>query len=183
MKQRRIIKRRSRFFLGCEGESEQAYGVHLNRLAEDMGLHVHIQPFNLRPAGDPLALAQKAVKIFGREARNGGFAGKAILIDADRFNEPPGRGLVAQNLLTDEGFTTIWQRPDHEGLLLRHFAGYETHDPPRGASLSALRAVWPIYRKNMAAADLKVKLTLDNVRQATSAIPELRTFLTMIGLI
>jgi hypothetical protein len=181
MKRRRTIERRARIFLGCEGESEQGYGVFLQRLADEHGLRVHIVPVNLRPGGDPLALSEKAVKAYAREAGKGRFAGKVILLDADRLEEPPDRGLSALDLLRREGFTTIWQRPDHEGILLRHFAGHEHDDPPRGRSFTALQAVWPGYHKNMSARELKRILSITHVQHAAGVIPELRALLTMIG--
>lgn len=182
MNGRRIIQRRSRIFLGCEGESEQGYGVFLKSLADENGLHIHISAHNLQPAGDPLALAERAVKAYAKEERKGGFFGKVILLDADRLDEPPDRGLRARNLLMQEGFTTIWQRPDHEGFLLRHFAGHNRDEPPRGKSMTALLAVWPGYRKNMSAADLKKMLSISHVQRAAAVVPELRALLTLIGL-
>lgn len=183
MRRRPTIERRRRIFLGCEGESEQAYGAFLQRLADEIGIKVHILPINLRPAGDPLALAEKAVKAFSREEKKGGFFGKAIILDADRLNDPLDRGQQALHLLASEAFTTVWQRPDHEGLLLRHFLGHEHDDPPRGASMNALRVQWPEYRKNMPALDLKRKLTLADVSRAASTMPELRHLLGIIGFV
>ena len=177
----RIIKKRARIFLGCEGESEQAYSAFLQRLAEDEGLMVHLRSVNLQPAGDPLALAEKAVLAYDREVNRGGFVGKIILLDADRLEEPLDRGLRARRLLEDEGFTTILQQPDHEGLLLRHFDGHNRDDPPRGTSMAALHAVWPGYRKNMAASDLKRSLSLRDVQRAAIVIPELQALLRVIG--
>jgi hypothetical protein len=181
MRRRPTIERRSRVFLGCEGESEQAYGAFLQRVAEENGIRVHILPANLRPAGDPLALAEKAIKVFSREEKKGGFLGKVIILDADRLNDLLGRGQKALRLLASAGFTTVWQRPDHEGLLLRHFVGHEYDDPPRGASMDALRAVWPEYRKNMPSLDLKRKLTLADVGRAAATTPELSQLLRIIG--
>lgn len=37
MRGRRVIERRARVFLGCEGESEQGYGALLQRLVEANG--------------------------------------------------------------------------------------------------------------------------------------------------
>ena len=181
MNGRRTIGRRTRIFLGCEGESEQGYGVFLQRLADEHRLHVHIRPVNLRPGGDPLALSEKAVQAYAKEEKKGGFAGKVILLDADRLSEPPDRGLTALDLLRREGFTTIWQRPDHEGILLRHFAGHEQDDPPRGRSFTALQAVWPGYHKNMSAKELKRTLSIAHVQRAAVVVPELRVLLTLIG--
>lgn len=182
MRAKRMIQRRARIFLGCEGESEQGYGAFLQRIANANGLMVHILPVNLQPAGDPLALVEKAVKAYAKGEKKGRFAGKVIMLDADRCADPPDRGRRAVDLLSEEGFTAIWQRPDHEGLLLRHFAGHDRDDPPRGQSLTALRAVWPNYHKNMAAVDLERSLSLDQVWRAANVIPELRALVTMIGM-
>lgn len=175
-------ERRSRIFLGCEGESEQGYGVFLQRLADAAALNIHIVAKNLQPAGDPLALAQKAVSLFDKENQKAAIIGKAILLDADRLSETQGRGRHALELLAREQFTTIWQRPDHEALLLRHFAGHEYDDPPRGRSMQALQALWPGYHKNMAAADLQRELTLEHVARAARVTAELMSLLRMIGL-
>ena len=182
MRRPRIIERRARIFVGCEGESEQAYGVFLQRLADNAGLKVHIVTKNLQPAGDPLALAEKATHFFDKENRKAPFLGKAIMLDADRLSEPSNRGHQALELLKRERFATIWQRPDHEGLLLRHFAGHEHDDPPRGMSMPPLQSLWPGYHKNMAAADLQRQLTLEHVKRAARVTTELMSLLAMIGL-
>ena len=182
MTRRRIIEWRARIFLGCEGESEQGYGVLLQRLSDAESLKIHIVIKNLQPAGDPLALAEKAALHFDKENRKAPLIGKAILLDADRLAEPPDRGRRACELLQREGFVTIWQKPDHEGLLLRHFAGHDHDDPARGRSMAALQAVWAGYHKNMAAVDLQRQLTLEHITRAAGVTQELMTLLRMIGL-
>ena len=182
MNGRRIIERRTRIFLGCEGESEQGYGAFLQRLADEKKLHVHLVPINLQPAGDPSALVKKAVRNYAREEKKGGFVGKLILLDRDKLRELPDKGQHTLNLLTQEGFTAIWQRPDHEGFLLRHFAGHETDKPPRGQSMTALYSVWPEYHKNMPAIDLSKTLTLPHVQRAAGVVSELKVLLELIGL-
>lgn len=182
MRGRRTIERKSRIFLGCEGESEQGYGVLLQRLADRADLRIHIVIKNLQPAGDPLALAEKAVRQFSKDSQKAPFIGKAIMLDTDRLAEPPDRGRRALELLEREQFTAVWQRPDHEGLLLRHFLGHEHDNPPRGRSMTALQAVWPDYRKNTAATDLQQQLTLAHVTRAAGVTPELMSFLFLIGL-
>jgi len=182
MRERRFIERRSRIFLGCEGESEQGYGVLLQRLSDAESLKIHIVVKNLQPAGDPLALAEKATLHCDKENRKAPLIGKAILLDADRLIEPPDRGRRACELLQRAGFITIWQKPDHEGFLLRHFAGHDDDDPARGRSMAALKAVWPGYYKNMAAADLQRQLALEHITRAAGVTQELMTLLRMIGL-
>lgn len=87
MSRGRTIERRSRIFLGCEGESEQAYGALLQRFADRADLKIHIVIRNLQPAGDPLALAEKAVREVSKEGRKAPFAGKAIMLDTDLLEE------------------------------------------------------------------------------------------------
>lgn len=54
---------RRSIFIGCEGESERGYVAFLGRLAEQVGLAVHLDPVVLQPGGgDPLAIVELAVK-------------------------------------------------------------------------------------------------------------------------
>lgn len=183
MSGRNLIEQRVRIFLGCEGESEQGYGRILQEFADDAGLHVHLVIKNLQPAGDPLSLARRAVRLSGNEARKASLAGKAIIFDADRLDGSTERGRKALKLLGQEEFIVVLQRPDHEGLLLRHFAGHEHDDPPSGHSMNRLKALWPEYHKNMSAADLRQQLSLESVIRVAEVAAELRLLLKAIGLV
>lgn len=181
---RRTIERRTRVFLGCEGESEQGYGAFLQRLADAKNSKVHVVTVNLQPAGDPLKLAQKAALAFDREMKKGGsFAGQAVMFDTDRLVDLQDGGQEVRAILARKGFISIWQRPDHEGFLLRHFDGQEHRDPPRGASMAALTPLWPEYHKNMSASELQAKLGFEHVLRASGVEPDLRTLLELIGLL
>lgn len=180
---RHNIPRRKRIFLGCEGESEQGYGRLLQKFAKGEGLHVHLVIKNLQPAGDPLELARKAVLISERENRKARLAGKAVTLDADRLDDLPGSRRDVLGLLESENFITVLQTPDHEGLLLRHFAGHEHDNPPPGDSMNKLNALWPDYRKNMSAADLKKQLSLEQVMRAAEKNVGLRSLLDIIGFV
>jgi len=48
--------------------------------------------------------------------------------------------------------------------------------------MAALKAVWPGYHKNMAAADLQRQLALEHITRAAGVTQELMTLLRMIGL-
>ena len=186
MSGRGLIERRTRIFLGCEGESEQGYGKILQEFADDEGLHVHLVIRNLQPAGNPLALATKAVSLSGKETQKAPLAGKAILFDADGLGgsrESRVRGRKALKVLEQGGFIAVLQIPDYEGLLLRHFAGHGRDDPPPGKSMSKLKALWPAYHKNMSAADLRQQLSLEHVIRAAEVTTELRSLLQIIGLV
>lgn len=180
-RRRRTIEKRKRIFLGCEGESEQSYGVFLQKLADTQGLKVHIDAVNVQPAGDPLAVVQKSIRAFSKAEKKGRIAYKAVLLDADKLEEVPDNGRNAIAHLNKEGFTAIWQKPDHEGFLLRHFEGQQHADPPRGQSMARLQREWPNYHKNMPAIDLQKVLTLDQVLRAASVNPELLELLAVIG--
>lgn len=179
---RRTIERRARIFLGCEGESEQGYGAFLQRLADAKNIKVHVVAVNLQPAGDPLKLAQKAAMAFDRETKKGGpFAAQAVMFDTDRLADLRDGGQAVRAILARKRFVSIWQRPNHEGFLLRHFEGHERRDPPPGASLGALTAIWPGYHKNMSASELQTEIDLEHVLRAASVEPDLRTLLALIG--
>ena len=182
MTRRPRIAKRKRIFVGCEGESEQSYAAFLGRLAQSEGLPVHIDPVNLQPAGDPKALAGKAIAQATKRGRDNPYAFHAALLDADKLSDDPQKASEAKALLGGAGFAMIWQEQDHEALLLRHFPGHHMDNPPRGKTLVALKAQWPDYRKGMAATDLQKVLCLDDVRRAAGVTPELRRLLEAIGL-
>lgn len=184
MRGRRIIERRARVFLGCEGESEQGYGALLQRLVDASGTKIHLVPVNLQPAGDPFALARKAERRLAEEIRRGGpFVAQAVMLDADRLPELPDGGVEARAILARNKMIAIWQRPDFEGLLLHHFAGHEHDNPPRGRSMIALCAIWADYHKNMSAAELQRRIGLDHVLRAAGVEPDLAEFLKQLELI
>lgn len=184
MTRRRIIERRARVFLGCEGESEQGYGAFLQRLADAKGLKVHVVPVNLQPAGDPLMLARKAAVELEREVKRGGtFAGQAVMFDTDRLADLRDGGREARAILARKRFVSIWQRPDHEGFLLRHFDGHERRDRPPRASMDLLTALWPEYHKSMSAAELQKKIGIEHVLHAATVEPDLTILLRLLGLL
>ena len=182
---RRTIPLRQRIFLGCEGKSEEGYGHFLQRLAVASKLKTHIQVRRLQPsAGDPRFLAKRAIQLVQEQEKGDRrrFHYKALILDADRLDELPDRGDSVFRLLEQEGFLAIWQRPDHEGLLLRHFPGHERDDPPQGASMNALHKAWPEYHKNMDAMALAKQFSLEDVQRVAKVLPELQDLLEAIGL-
>lgn len=184
MSGRRVIERRARVFLGCEGESEQGYGALLQRLVDANGAKIHVVPVNLQPAGNPLELAKKAERKLAEEIRRGGpFAAQAVMLDTDRLPDLPDGGHEAKAILTRCGMIAIWQRPDFEGFLLRHFAGHAYDNPPRGSSMIALLALWAGYHKNMSAAELQRRIGLDDVLRAAGVEPHLAELLRRLKLI
>lgn len=175
---------RRRIFLGCEGESEQAYGALLMRLAEDAGLHLALQPVLLRPGGgDPLALVSLAVDLCRRaELKRGSFALKAILLDRDTLGMSPERDQQLYPIADAHGFRLIWQDPTHEAFLLRHLPGCHTLRPPTPAAASIqLGQHWAEYRKPMSALRLSARLGLAEVLAACASEESLLSFLQACG--
>ncbi len=183
MRKRRIILPRKPIFFGCEGESERGYGALLSRYVREMpDLHLHIHPELLQPgAGDPLALVHRAIqRINDLERRREPFFCKAVLLDIG----DPQKNQDAQRLATANGIEhLIWQEPDHEAFLLRHFDNCQQKRPPVGASMAALRKEWPDYRKALTQAQLSRYISLAHIHKAREVEPELHRFLTVIGVL
>jgi hypothetical protein len=182
MTRKRTIPPRIPIFFGCEGESERGYGALLNRLIRDStDLHLHIHTELLQPgAGDPLALLQRAIqKIDDLQRKRTAFAYKAVLLDKGRHD----KNQEARRIAAKGGIILIWQRPDHEGFLLRHLDGCQQHRPPAGASFKALRQHWPDYAKPQTQMQLAQRITLPHLKQVCSVEPDLRVFLTAIKVI
>jgi hypothetical protein len=180
---RRSIPPRRRFFLGCEGYSEQSYGALLQELA-DQSFYLHIY-LDVQPlyGGDPLAVVEGACLRARQRARDRGlYAGRAVLLDADRLGQNPERDNRIERLATEHRLLLVWQRPCHEAFLLRHLVGCQTRRPgDPEASRAALLQQWPSYRKPMSARRLAERITLAEIRAATRVEPELRDLLSLLG--
>jgi hypothetical protein len=170
-------------FLGCEGESERAYGALLNDIASERAMPLVVRPHHLNPgAGDPLSLVKKAIQELREQHRKGRvFALKVVMLDEDRCARDPDICRDARSLASMNNIALIWQRPDHEAFLLRHLAGCQQLRPPAGTSTARLRDEWPTYRKPMAAVDLALRINHDNIRLACTVEVELRNFLLDFG--
>ena len=186
MVRRTTIKQKKPVYLGCEGESEVAYGQVINDLLRSRNIPVYLDVESLAPAaGDPLTRVQKAVKrIEERERKRGSFGLKAILMDSDQAVIDPGRAVQARQLATRKNIKLIWQDPCHEAILLRHMPGCSDRRPPTcPVAERALKAEWPEYEKPMRRVQLVKRISFDAIRQAATVEPELCAFLKYIGLL
>jgi hypothetical protein len=187
MTRRRPIREpKTPVFLGCEGDSEVAYGQVVNDLlrAADIAVHLHVEAL-VPGAGDPLARVRLAVKRIAEcERRRVRFRLKVILMDADQTEGEPQRAVEARQLAVQYGMRLIWQKPCHEALLLRHMPNRSSRRPPTCLSAQrALKRIWPEYEKPMSRARLAKKLDLDAIRRAAGVESELHAFLKDIGLL
>lgn len=163
------IFRRKRFFVGCEGESEQGYAALLQMFANEEKLHVHIVAKVMTRAGDPLAMAERAVATIRQEERSSkpAFVDRFLQFDTDLIGQSPDRDANMARVAEGAGLNLIRQERCFESFLLRHFAGHEHDHPATSAeALNRLRAVWPEYKKGTSAHDLAKRIQLEDARRA-----------------
>ncbi len=176
------ITPRRRYFVGCEGESEQSYVQVLQGLCDEAGLHVHLLG-ELLPGGDALSRMEAASRRLPRLLQRGAISGRFALLDTDQRRLIPERADQADRLARKLRVTVIWQRPCHEGLLAKHFAGANRQPQTADDALAYLRTFWPDYLKAMTAMKVKTRIDLLAVQQGAAQIPELRQLLAAIGLL
>lgn len=185
-RRRAIIPQRKPVFVGCEGESEQAYGQLLNDILQEQKLSFHLEVVNLSPgAGDPVSRLHKAQKeIIRRKQRRSEFVFRVVFLDSDTVEKDPERRQQAEQLARKLGIHVIWQEPCHEGFLLRHIEGLENRRPPTSMSANkTLGSQWPDYRKPMTKMKLARRINLEAIRRAAAVERSLSFFLRQLTLL
>ena len=165
------IPRRKRFFIGCEGESEQGYAALLQKFTDELGLAVHIVAKVMPRAGDPLAMAERAVATIAQEARGSkpAFVKRFLQFDTDIIGKNPVRDAKMATVTATNGLTLIRQDICFESFLLRHFDGHEADRPATSAeALGRVRGTWPDYRKGASAQELARFIRLEDAQRASS---------------
>ena len=173
---------RTRIFLGCQGESERSYAKLLHQLVENTH-KLHIDAILLNPgAGDPLATVERAISLCrDRENKYGKYKTKAVLLDADQMGLCPERDNQVKPLAARNNMSLIWQKPCHEGFLLRHFPECYSHQPPTANdAMERLRKCWPNYQKGMPASSLAGQINLSTIQAVCSVETDLATFLAAL---
>ena len=176
------IPPRKRFFIGCEGESEQSYVHVVQQLCNDAGLHVHLLG-ELLGAGDALKRLETAERRLPHLVRRGPFEAKFALLDTDQRRLKPENATKADALAQKLGITVIWQRPCHEGLLVKHFVGAIKQPQTADNAMEYLQEYWPEYDKAQTAIKLRTRIDLAAVKQGGAHIPQLQSLLAAIGLV
>lgn len=184
---RRAIPQRRRLFVGCEGESEQAYVALLARLAVDARLAVHLDAVLLQPGGgDPLAIVERAAqRAEEREGRRGEpYARRFVLLDDDKLGKAPQRDQRIAGVAAAAGLHLVWQKPCHEAVLLRHLEGCSQFQPPT-TTVAGQQLVqrWANYEKAMPSARLAERLDHAAIVRVSAVEAELAAFLQDLGLI
>ncbi len=184
----RGISRRTRFFVGCEGESEQGYVAFLQTLSDRHGLSVHLDNPVIPKAGSPLALVNRAIQIFRRREGGGkpAYRRRFLLLDTDLMGLNAEQDAEMERTAAENKLYLVRQVPCFEAVLLRHTAAGRDRRPPTSAeAMRHLKAQWPEYRKGGSAQDLAGKFGLDDVRRAASQPiqADLSDLLRTIGLL
>ena len=181
---RQTIPLRKRFFVGCEGQSEQSYVKFLYELANSCHKSVHLDARVLKE-GDPLARLEFAIKIIRQaEASHGKYVAKFAMLDFDQYHLDPQRSRIAENLSEENGIKLLWQRPDHEGFLCRHFNHLgNRHILDKKESLAILQHAWGTYRKPLPATQIGKTLDMEHVLRAAEVLPDFKRLIIAIGLL
>jgi hypothetical protein len=121
-----MVPRRTRIFIGCEGDCEVALVAWLQRLCDTLGLYHHL---DRGPAaaggGDTLAIVETCRDFRSRGRQKGAYARSLIILDRDRIAGDGERGRRAIATAAREGFLLVFSKPNIEGLLLRLIIGHE----------------------------------------------------------
>jgi hypothetical protein len=136
-------------------------------------------------AGDPLALVERAVERLAHKRRRGAVYRHAVVfLDVDRAGEAPERAQRARSLAQEQRMLLVWQRPNLEGMLLRHLNGCQHLQPPAAQSLVELQRRWPEYDKSgISAEKLARRIGYPEILQATAVEQELGEFLHLVRLL
>lgn len=178
-----LIPQRKRFFLGCEGDSEQAYGALLSRLLEKKRRDIHLHVVNLR-GGDAYDLVRLAGQKISESKKKGEppYLKRALLLDSDTTDSAPEKLVEIVRFASTLELRLIWQSPCHEALLLKHLVSSSKPKPKTSdEALDRLLKVWNTYRKGSTAAQLMQRISVESIERAAGCEPELKAFLEDIG--
>ncbi len=179
------IPQRKRIFVGCEGASERGYAAWLQRLADGVGSHVFLDVVIAgNGGGDPLAIVKESAREASRRHKvRGAYHEKWVLLDEDKIGETPARDVEMLYISQQNNLLLLFQRWEHEALLLRHFPNCGRLRPAAGAAMPRLLREWPTYVKPQTASQIAVRLSLDDARRAASHEQRLLHLLNTIGLL
>jgi len=175
------IKKRTRFFVAVEGESEQSFLVWLQVLAQGK-LHIHLDDVLLGGGGFK-SMLEKAVKQHARGCKiSGAYKDRFLMVDADRAQQGDWSIEKLKAEAAKYKFTVCVQSPNHEGLLLRMMPGMEREISDATSSETKLKTRWPSYQKPVNAHALGRQFSIDDLLRVGRVDLDLGNFLGKIGL-
>jgi hypothetical protein len=175
------IKKRTRFFVAVEGESEQSFLVWLQVLAQGE-LHIHLDDVLLGGGGFK-SMLEKAVKQHARGCKiSGAYKDRFLIVDADHAQQGDWSIDRLKAEAAKHKFTVCVQSPNHEGLLLRMMPGMEREISDAASSETKLKSRWQNYQKPVNAHALGRQFSLDDLLRVARVDSDLGNFLKKIGL-
>ena len=111
-------------FIGCEGDSERAFAVLLQRYCTDAGHDVHLKTW-VGGGGDSLAVVDGMVRHLRRIPFKREIETKLVLLDEDRMASDRRSGRDARASARSADIDVVVLRPNLEGLLVRLHPGHE----------------------------------------------------------
>lgn len=175
---------RTRIFVACEGESENAFRAWLQDLCDEYRLFVHLDGARLQ-GGDPLALVQRALKRRWESQRKAGAGHRRSLlfIDSDRLDDSSARSREASELAEAQGLFLIRQVPCFEAVLLRLHLNHEREFPMTAQEAQRrLAQLWPEYGKPMTRYRLAARFSVADLQRLAAADEQIRSLLEILGL-
>lgn len=176
------IRKRTRYFIGAEGESEQSLVKWIQELAEQQGLHIHLDCHPLGGGGYSTMLGTAAV-YRKRGLTKGAYKASFLLVDGDRSATGD---LSVEQLRTQaagQGLTLCCQMPNIEGLLCRMLPGRERTVFDATTARRQLLTLWPEYRKPADTRTLARKFSLEDLLRVAAVDEDLAALLRVIGMI
>ena len=178
---KKIIEKRTRFFISSEGQGEQSFITWLQRLADRNKLNIYLDFLLLRGGGYKTMLKQ-TIKHWKFKEKN---EAVIMLVDADRAdNNDDGWSLDQLQKKADRhNIELCLQHPNQEGFLLRMFPGKENLQLDNIKVGKLLKKEWPGYQKPVDAYTLDKKFTVSDLLRAANGDPGIKKLLSMIKLI
>jgi hypothetical protein len=177
----RIIKKRIRFFLAVEGESEQSFVRWLQLLSEgELSIHLDGYP---RSGGGYKSMLENAVHRHEKQSKSKGASRERFLIvDGDRADVQDWSLDKLREEAAKHKFIVIVQCPNHEGLLYRMMPDKERDVPTAATAVAKLRTGWPTYQKPSNADMIDGHYSLDDLLRVARVDTDLGNLLMRIGL-
>ena len=176
------IRKRTRYFVGAEGESEQSLVKWIQELSEQRGLHIHLDCHPLGGGGYSTML-NTAVVYRKRGLTKGYYKASFLLVDGDRA--VTGDLSVEQLRVRAEaqGMRLCCQTPNIEGLLCRMLPGRERTVFDAATARRQLPILWPEYRKPADTRTLARKFSLEDLLRVAAVDEDVAALLRVIGMI
>lgn len=179
----RRIRRRTRIFVGAEGESERSFAAWLQGLCDGEGRHLHLD-IGVAGAGSSARIVETcAGRCRERSRKHGPYRTGLVLLDCDRLEDRQQNEADPRPIADGAGIELVFLKPTLEGVLVRLHKGSQTRRPAtaKGAE-RALKKLWPEYRKPAPAAALRERFDLDRLRRAAGHDADLRRLAELLGL-